>query len=270
MVRLRLLSRFYNRLRVPVRQRKVHLGSTVSPRHYPIPQGFFDQHSLFLSSSHTGAFRNRLNQRYRACIEWNEAVIRGKRVLDLASHDGRWSYAAITAGAANVMGIEARDHLVQAAVSNLRHYGVPENSFHFVSGDVFECLDQIEPNSVDTVFCFGYFYHVANHMLLLSKIARLKPKHLIVDTGLHPDPLTTIVMYLDDPQAEHAAARFGSEGSKPVVVGAPSKSALELMLHNFGWRIAYFDWHQAGIHQWDNIEDYQKGLRVTLRVDCAP
>jgi hypothetical protein len=246
------------------------VDGTVSQGHYPIPPGFFDQHSLFLSSSHTGAFLNRLNQRYRACIEWNEEVIRGKRILDLASHDGRWSYAAIVTGAANVVGIEARDHLVQAAVSNLRHYEVPENSFHFVLGDVFECLDQVEPTSVDTVFCFGYFYHIANHMLLLSKIARLRPKYLIVDTGLHPDPLPTIVMYLDDPQAEHAAARFDSEGSKPVVVGAPSKSALELMLHNFGWSISYFDWHRAGIHRWDNIEDYQEGKRVTLRVDCAP
>jgi Methyltransferase domain len=236
---------------------------------YPIPQGFFDQHSLFLSTSRTGAFLHRLNQRYRACIEWNEMAIRGKRILDLASHDGRWSYAAIKAGAANVVGIEAREGLVQAAISNLRHYEVPENSFRFVLGDVFQCLDQIEPNSIDTVFCFGYFYHVANHMLLLSKIASLKPKHLIVDTGVHPDPLTTIVMYLDDPRAEHCAARFDSEDSKPVVVGAPSKTALELMLRNFDWQFAYFDWHQAGIHRWDNIEDYRDGLRVTLRIDCT-
>ena len=142
-------------------------------------------------------------------------------------------------------------------------------------GDVFESLDQIEPHSVDTVFCLGFFYHVANHMLLLSKIASLKPKHLILDTDLYINPHKVIALYAEDPEWEANAARIGSDrigpdAPKHIVSGVPSKAALELMLSNFGWNFAYFDWHRAGISRWDDIIDYHQGRRVTLRVNCAP
>ena len=119
--------------------------------------GFFDEYPSFFHTSATAAFPNRLNERYRACIEWNRPIISGKRVVDIASHDGRWSFAAIKAGASHVVGLEARDHLVKAAQSNLREYGVSENSFRFVLGDAFETIDRIEPRSVDTVLCLGFF-----------------------------------------------------------------------------------------------------------------
>ncbi len=236
----------------------------------PLPRGFFDEYPLFYSSSVTSPDPNRLNQRYRACIEWNEETIRGNRILDLASHDGRWSFAALKRGAANVVGIEARDHLVHAAGANLCRYGVPENSFRFILGDVFENIDRVEPHSVDAVFCLGFFYHVANHMLLLSKIARLKPKHLILDTEISLDPRSVVLLHSEDPEVEANAVGVGSDAFRPVLVGRPSKTALELMLSSFGWSFVYYAWHQAGISRWDTIEDYHEGWRVTLRVNCAP
>jgi hypothetical protein len=114
------------------------------------------------------------------------------------------------AGATNVVGIEARDYLVQASDANLREHGISENSFRFIAGDVFENLERIEPHSSDTVFCFGFFYHVANHILLLSKIARLKPKYLILDTALYLDPYNVIVLYAEDTEREASAAQVGS------------------------------------------------------------
>lgn len=56
--------------------------------------GFFDTYPRFYETSTTGPISNRLNKRYRALIEANEAIICGKSVLDLASHDGRWSFAS--------------------------------------------------------------------------------------------------------------------------------------------------------------------------------
>ena len=189
MLGLRLLSDFCFRAAIPGRRHILRARRALSTaRGLPIPHGFFDEYPLFYFTSKTSAVPNRLNQRYRACIEWNDAAIRGQRILDLASHDGRWSFAAIKAGAINVVGIEARDYLVEAANANLRKCGISDNSFQFIVGDAFECLDRIEPNTVDTVFCLGFFYHVASHMLLLSKIARLKPKYLILDTALYLDP----------------------------------------------------------------------------------
>jgi hypothetical protein len=255
-----------------IRARRLFLSTSrkySAARRLPIPREFFDGYPRFYSSSATLAYPNRLNQRYRACIQWNEAVIQGKRILDLASHDGRWSFAAIKSGASNLVGIEARDHLVQAARTNLRECGIPETSFRFILGNVFENIDQLEPHSIDTVFCLGFFYHIANHMLLLSKIARLKPKHLILDTAIASFPGCVISVGRDDPEMEAHAVRIGPNTSRQIIVGAPSNAALELMLSNFGWTFEYYGWHQAGIHRWDTLEDYHEGERVTLRVNCA-
>ena len=231
--------------------------------------GFFDEYPSFFHTSATAAFPNRLNERYRACIEWNRPIISGKRVVDIASHDGRWSFAAIKAGASHVVGLEARDHLVKAAQSNLREYGVSENSFRFVLGDAFETIDRIEPRSVDTVLCLGFFYHVANHVLLLSKIARLKPQHIILDTAVAADHRSVVVFQKENPELESKAVRFDGNVQETVLVGFPSLPAIELMMSNFGWRYEYYPWHGVGIRQWDHIEDYHDGTRVTLRARSA-
>ena len=54
----------------------------------------------------------RMNKRFEALIEPNKDVVSGAKVLDLASHDGRWCYAFAGAGAASVVGIEGRQEMV--------------------------------------------------------------------------------------------------------------------------------------------------------------
>jgi 2-polyprenyl-3-methyl-5-hydroxy-6-metoxy-1,4-benzoquinol methylase len=266
-----LLSEFCWKAKTVARRRILRAGRRMAAaRNLKLPSGFFDQYPLFYSTSQTAAVPNRLNQRYRACIEWNEQAIRGMRILDLACHDGRWSFAAMKAGATSVVGIEARDYLVEAASANMRKYRVPENSFRFIAGDVFEHLDHIEPQSIDTVFCLGFFYHQGDHMLLLSKIARLKPKYMILDTAITLDPKPIILLWSEKTEGEANAAPLPSHTSNFIVAGTPSTAGLELMLSNFGWSFEYFDWRRAGIRQWDDIGDYQEGWRVTLRVNCAP
>jgi hypothetical protein len=239
-------------------------------RNLPFAPGFFDQYPRFFETSETTAFANRLNQRHRACIEWKNPVIRGKRVLDIASHDGRWSFAALKAGAAHVVGIEARDHLVEAASANLREYGIPEDAYRFIQGDAFDAIDRIEPHSIDTVFCLGFFYHVTNHMLLLSKIEKLKPRYIVLDTAVTADPRCVVLFQREDPDNESDAARTDPQAQKVVLAGIPSKAALELMLSSFGWSFEFYDWRDAGIARWNHIEDYQEGTRVTVWIDCNP
>jgi ribosomal protein L11 methylase PrmA len=52
-------------------------------------------------------------------------IIRGRRVLDIASHDGRLSFGANNAAAEYVLGIEAQQRLMENARDNMREYGVP-------------------------------------------------------------------------------------------------------------------------------------------------
>ena len=85
---------------------------------------FFDQYDRFYTTSQTSPFPHRLNGRHQAIIARNASIISGKRVLDIASHDGRWSFAALQAGAAHVTGIEPRRELIANAHETFAHYGV--------------------------------------------------------------------------------------------------------------------------------------------------
>jgi predicted RNA methylase len=51
---------------------------------------------------------HRLNQRHKLIVAPFAEQIAGARVLDIAAHDGRWSFALAAAGAAEVVGVEAR------------------------------------------------------------------------------------------------------------------------------------------------------------------
>ncbi len=254
-------SRALNHYRVSILRLKRRLSYWTSD----LEQGFFDSYPHLYSTSQTGAKPNRLNKRHRALIDSNEAIIRGKSVLDIASHDGRWSLAACKAGARHVVGIEVREHLVKSAHTNMRKYQVSEDQVHFVLGDVLEVLDQLEPGSFETVFCFGFFYHTMHHMLLLSKIARLRPTHVILDTAIDLDP-DSIVEVHDEAVATEGAGAVPDPGDPTrIVVGWPTKSALELMLSSSGFTaFSYYNWHGAGIKRWDDLEDYHEGLRVSL------
>lgn len=263
-----LLREFYARTKIVARKRRCQFSRAFGEKAPPL-SGFFDDYPLFYATSKTDASPNRLNQRHRACIEWNSGAIAGKRILDLASHDGRWSFAAMKAGAKSVYGIEGRDYLVHNSIDTFNHYAVPKDSFRFVAGDVFEEIAKVEPGTIDTVFCFGFFYHQGHHTHLLDEIARLKPQFVVLDTALHLDPYPIVFFFKEPPVGEANAAPVGLTANKAFQVsGAPSRSALDMMLEHFGWKFEYYDWQNAGIKNWDNIADYHEGWRVTVRADC--
>jgi len=227
--------------------------------------GFFDEYPRYYSTSAVGATPERLNERYRALIEPNEELIRERTILDLASHDGRWSFAALKAGARHVTGIEGRSYLVESAIANAREYGIVEERYRFMAGDLFDQIEVVQTDSIDTVFCFGFFYHTPHHMLLLSKIARLNPKHLILDTEIDPSTTDCIVRFRKDKVAREGASIVSQPGDPShAIVGTPSRSALEMMLTSFGWDFSYYDWHRAGIKNWHKLRDYRDGWRVSI------
>jgi ubiquinone/menaquinone biosynthesis C-methylase UbiE len=232
--------------------------------------GFFDSYPRFFSTSATLAMPNRLNQRHRALIQSNADIISSRSVLDIASHDGRWSLAAHKAGAKYVLGIEARQHLVEASRANMRDYGVPEGQVEFVQGDVMIELDQLESGLFDTVFCFGFLYHMIDHMPLLRKIARLKPTSLVIDTAISTR-LGSIVEVHDEAVQNESAAAIGDPGNPArAVKGYPSRAALELMLKAAGFPVLrYYNWQNVDIKPWDDLKDYYLGRRVSVTATCA-
>lgn len=233
--------------------------------------GFFDSYPRFFTTSVTAAKPDRLNLRHRALIESNSEIIAGQRILDLASHDGRWSLAANKAGAEHVLGIEMRTRLIEAAQTNMSEYGVPDKKVDFIQGDVMGQLDRLEPGRFDTVFCFGFLYHIIDHMPLLRKIGRLKPKNIIIDTVISTRS-SNIVEVRDEEIENESNGAIGEIGSPSrTVSGRPTKSALELMLRAAGFQPPrYYDWLRSGVQRWDDVGDYYIGTRVSLTSEAAP
>jgi hypothetical protein len=223
------------------------------------PLGFFSDFPRFVETSETGPWLHRLNARHAALIDANRELIRGARVLDLASHDGRFSFAALRAGALHVVGLEHDPRLVQKAEENLAFYDVPRASYEFVAGDMFDHIRSVE--RCDIAFCFGILYHINDHMRLLTELAELDPRAVIFDTNV--SLAATPVIELRSPLA----------GSPPPagsqLEGWPSRTALEAMWSSLGWTFAYFDWPGSGLADHPKLGDYAGGRRLTAVVTSA-
>ncbi len=229
---------------------------------------FFDDHPEFLETSETAATLDRLNLRHQAIINENQAVLQGRRVVDIASHDGRWSYAALDAGAAHVTGIEGRRELVQNARRTFRAKGVPEDAFTFMRGDVHVKL--LKPGvEADVVMCLGFLYHTARYVELFKGIRRTKAEHVIIDTRVLPDTKGPLVQFQTEGTGNQALAvrdRFAM--GRRVLSATPSEDAVVLMLDAAGYEVDHrTDWERLiSEHPGAaNVPQYAAGQRVTFR-----
>ena len=95
------------------------------------------ENTLFLKTSKIGADPNRLNWRCEILLTRNQHAIKNKKILDLASHDGRFSYACLKLEAKHVTGVESNVHLVKHAKENLKTLGYKSQNFYFIQTDAF-------------------------------------------------------------------------------------------------------------------------------------
>lgn len=210
----------------------------------------------------------RLKSRHRILIQPNSDAIVGKRILDLASHDGRWSMAALDCGALHVTGVEVREHLIAAANEAMEEYHVPKDRYTFIKGDLPSVMEAFQPGQFDTIFCFGFFYHTVQHFELLSRVASLEVDQLLVDTHTVDDADPVVRLGLEDFRAEWAAMRQKGETGRATLVGMPSRRALTLFLACFGYgRLEYFDPGNNHIEDTDLRLMYATGRRATLRAE---
>jgi hypothetical protein len=203
--------------------------------------------------------------RHRALIEDNLDIIKGARVLDIASHDGRWTLAALEAGAAHVIGVEARPELVESAHDTLSFYGADEDRYRLVTADVFAALGH-ETFDVDYIQCFGFLYHTLRYPELFSRLRRLEPRHMVLDTRVHVAEDDTIKIKLNEATMQpQAAVDDFSEGTK-TLVGSPSPSALRCILGVYGFSVEReYDWAAASRRGGVPLKKYKQGGRITWR-----
>lgn len=228
-------------------------------------ENFFDTYPWFYSSSRVGSHPNRLNRRFDVLIRSNLDCVIGKRVLDIASHDGRWSLAALAMGASHVTGVEARTRLIESSRGAVSHYQFPSSSYNFIEGDVHKVLADLEPGLFDTAFCFGFLYHTSHHLALLGQIFRLGVTELIVDTAVTMDGSPTITLIEEDSTHEANALRVDGSGQLSLA-GTPSRSALEMLLRHAGFvDPRYLDWTRALESNAASLQAYVEGRRVSVR-----
>lgn len=201
-------------------------------------------------------------------IAANRDILAGARVLDIASHDGRWSFAALQAGAAHVTGIEARGDLVKHAEDSFAHYEADPATYRFIRADVFDALTT-EDLDVDVVMCLGFLYHTLRYNELFTHVRALRPRHLIIDTNVMPDqdePVIRLVRDNTDKQ-QHAVADAYSHNGR-ALVGKPSTPAVRHMLETYDFEVEdTYDW-QSLIAQRPSVTgvaDYSKDKRITVR-----
>jgi hypothetical protein len=228
---------------------------------------FFDDHPEFLETSNTATSRGRLNLRHLAIIDQHRDVLRGARVLDIASHDGRWSYAALDAGAAHVTGIEGRPELVENARSTMAAKGIDSRRYEFVAGDVHDVLTA-GVGQMDVVMCLGFLYHTLRYPELFTGIRATGARYLIIDSKVIPDTDRPIVELISNPghiQSMAVEDRYSRNGKS--LVGIPSPRAIRRMLNVYGYAIVEkTDWH-ALIKKHPGmgaVARYANGERITL------
>ncbi|MGV6838643.1 MAG: class I SAM-dependent methyltransferase [Planktomarina sp.] len=216
---------------------------------------------------------SRLNTRHRFIVAPFADDLNGARVLDLAAHDGRWSYALAGAGAASVEAVEGRADLVD----EFAHY--PHTDFKLrvdiKQGEVFAFLEGKvkEGATYDVIACYGFFYHITDHYRLLVLMRQLQPKLIIIDSEFMMSRVPNVVFGREKPdKALNSLAQV--LGQELVMVGTPSRVWVNKAAQTLNYTTQWIDWDalpendRAGVSDYFRTEKKRRGT-VALRPRTA-
>lgn len=209
----------------------------------------------------------RLNSRHRFIIQPFERDLRKARVLDLASHDGRWPYAFATAGAREVVGIEGRPELI--AEFDGYPAGEVRDRVTLIQADINEEVPRLAAagERFDVVSVLGIYYHITTHYSLLAHIRALRPKLIIIDGEFQNNQAPIIKLVQEDTRKNmNSLAYF--DGQVKAVKGVPSRGAMEVMASSLGYSVEWLDWNGLPPKDRAGVQDYyRKGPQT--RGTCA-
>ena len=215
---------------------------------------FFETHNEFTDWAEEletvrGRRAKRLNYRFDVIIKQNAHLFPGCKVLDIASYDGRWPFAALKHGATHVTCVEKKDEPIEKLKERFRHYQISEDKYTILQGDAIEVLENLN-DTFDITMCLGYFYHIVDHSLLLKHIRRVTKKFLLLDTSVKKG--SEALVYLEKEFTFKILNAYGIDEKQ--IVGVPTIKAVELLLEKNN-----FEHLQCPLHHMDDIvgcEDY--------------
>ncbi|MBB5515845.1 hypothetical protein FHS89_001865 [Rubricella aquisinus] len=197
----------------------------------------------------------RLETRHRFIISPYQALLENARVLDLADHDGRWSYALARAGAASVHAVERR----QALLDRFDTFQTDPKTAEKITlecNDISDVLIRFgrDGERFDVVTLYGILYHVADHYRLLSQVCALGPKLVIIDGMFVISANPKIHFGQEDTSKELNAT--GLPGQTKTLVGTPSRGWVGLAAGTLGYAANWADWTQLPEDERTGVRDY--------------
>lgn len=200
--------------------------------------------------------RQRLIERHKRIVDPNKDCFEGKTVLDLASHNGRWTYAAIKAGTSYILGIEGRQELIDTGLAEFARF--PRESYDFARGDVYDMsaiAEGYRRTQFDTILCLGLYYHVADHYLLFRKMRSLNPSNIIIDTPLIKSDVPSIRYGIEE-SADKSNAIAEHQDVAMAMRGIASQGFIKLAAQLSGYSVSYVPWKARDCEFPDSVADY--------------
>jgi len=226
---------------------------------------FFDRYDRFIKNARaaTGpesdiSDATRLRHRYNAIVTHNRELFQGARVLDLMSSFGFWCLAALDAGAAHVVGVEAARKPAEAAKKAFADLPLKPASYQFINSEIFAALRNFDPKSFDVVLCHG-FLERADPRVLFQQLSRLRAKHVILDTRIvrGKGPIVRLMDRSGAAVVKKGAARYNS------ILSVPNHELITFFCDYSQFSCRQIDWKAAGITDWAGVTDYQKDTHRT-------
>jgi trehalose 2-sulfotransferase len=235
----------------------------------PSASHFFERYERFIenlpiepdtATGFVGVIRAR--HRYEAIISRNRALFRDARVLDILGSSGLWSLAALDAGANAVVRVETSHESRGAAADTFEEYGFRPDSYQIV--DV-AALGTFDPETFDLILCQGVLEE-SDPRLFFQELHRLKPKNVILDTGIvrGSGPIARYRLVPQEQAAPEVAGRYAT------IIGSPSHELIMFLCDYFDFQWRRIDWYAMGITNWIGIHDYERDERRTYLLNRIP
>ncbi|MGK7962604.1 class I SAM-dependent methyltransferase [Crocosphaera sp.] len=210
---------------------------------------------------------NRFNWRCETLLTRNRNLIEDKVVLDLACNTGRLSYPCLRLGAKKVIGVEARQELIDQGKEYLTDQDLKDR-MEFVKSDVFNYLASAESKSFDTILCLGFLYHTVRQVEFFRQVKRLSPDNVIIDTNVATNYIwygsksflkkpPMLLMITEDP------SKTSDTTDEDGVAFWPTCSFLETMFDRINYNCQKLDYQKNGLTDWSGMKDYKQGQRVS-------
>ncbi|MGP0566773.1 MULTISPECIES: methyltransferase domain-containing protein [unclassified Nitrospina] len=246
-----------------------------------------------------------LNGRVDVLLNRNRVNVTGARVLDLASHIGTFSYAALQMDAASVHGVDTEADTIRRAETLFARHEVPTERFRFEVRDAFDLLETCGVDAYDTIFCFGMLYYTAEPYRLLTLMKRAARRTILLDTftaayaalqgkdalSIHPhvtdEVLNLPILFTTLTQAEKKdytlPESFLHKDRNLSLTTFPSIPLLETWFQSLNLKATAMDWsayierpchwkelwtpEQKKASHWADV--YSAGVRAAYRLDVA-